>query len=559
MDLEEIGPSRLSLVQHWVLRGGAILLPLAYWPLTYDRYVLPKLLLARFLVLALALLLIARILTSRTVAIKRTPLDLPLLAFAASALLSTIFAVNANVALFGTYSRYDGVLTLLTYIALFWLAVQTLADSGDARALLRALLVGGYLVATVAIVQWGADSLAGYQSPRAFGTMGNANVLGAYLGLLFPLAYFELLAARSGAARLLAANVLVIIGLALLMSVSHSAWFGLAVAGAVLLAGRQFPALRSPVRIIAASVAGLAVLAVATPIALSRGTDIPQRLHIWQDSLSLIASRPLLGYGPDTFGLVYPGFQTGRWVLGYVQIDKAHSELLQIAATQGLLGVAPYIWITGAFVAAFWRGRRLEGAWALLAGWAAYQVTLMVNFTALSAAFPFWIFAAAAMVRLGAAGDMIPAPRRAGKPMTAVSVLVAAGLIAVTVPGLVTPYLADQSLRRAADADLAGRPQNEAEPLAADARALAPYESVYAAEVGNIAFEYGDWSRARAGYNDAAELGTFNPVVYRNLALADLHLGLGSEAVAAAQHAVFLDRFDPVNQAVYAQVLAGRP
>ena len=76
---------------------------------------------------------------------------------------------------------------------------------------------------------------------------------------------------------------------------------------------------------------------------------------------------------------------------------------------------------------------------------------------------------------------------------------------------------------------------------------------VYAVEVGNTAFELGQWAAARAAYRDAAALGTFNPLVYRNLALADRNLGLLAEGKVAARKAVELDRFDPANQAVLAQ------
>src|SRR5205807_5840458 len=115
-----------AAVQLRVLQFGAALLPLVYWPWTYDSYVLPKLLLARSLVLVLAGLLVIRWMVGGAIVVKRTALDIPLLAFIASALLSAIAGVNLNVGLFGTYTRYDGVLTLITCAALFWLAVQTL-------------------------------------------------------------------------------------------------------------------------------------------------------------------------------------------------------------------------------------------------------------------------------------------------------------------------------------------------------------------------------------------------------------------------------------------------
>ena len=117
---------------------------------------------------------------------------------------------------------------------------------------------------------------------------------------------------------------------------------------------------------------------------------------------------------------------------------------------------------------------------------------------------------------------------------------------------IVAPYVADAQLLVAVDADFSGQP-NQAVAPAQQARLAWPYESVYAVEVGNLAFERGDWAAARDAYLDAARLGSFNPAVYRNLALSDQHLGRTDEAHAAARKAVELDRFDPANRALLAQ------
>src|SRR5205823_2603084 len=85
---------------------------------------------------------VARIAASQTLVVKRTPLDLPIVAFLASAALSLMFAENQNVALFGSYARYDVLLTMFTFAALFWLSVPWLADQADARMLIRVLLAG---------------------------------------------------------------------------------------------------------------------------------------------------------------------------------------------------------------------------------------------------------------------------------------------------------------------------------------------------------------------------------------------------------------------------------
>jgi Flp pilus assembly protein TadD len=126
------------------------------------------------------------------------------------------------------------------------------------------------------------------------------------------------------------------------------------------------------------------------------------------------------------------------------------------------------------------------------------------------------------------------------------------GLAVLGVVGVLLPYVADVSLGQAVEADGEGRVE-AGRGLAARALFLSPQESVYAVEVANIAFEHDDWSTARAYYLRAGQLGTYNPLVYRNLAFADRNLGLISEARAAALAAYELNRFDPVNQAVLAQ------
>jgi O-antigen ligase len=599
-----VAPGRLAAIERWFLRAGVFLLPVTYWWGTYDHYVLPKLLVARVLVIGLLILFLARTFLTGSLSIARTPLDLPLLAFVASALLATFFAYNQNVALFGTYSRYDGLLTIVTYTALFWLSVQTLASPstagktipspagggsgrgwGEARTLLRVLLASGYLVAAMAIIQSVLLSMAQGTVVAAFGTLGQQNVLGAFLALLCPLAYRELIDADAWSTRLVALNALVILGVALILTLSRSAWLGTALAALIVIVGSRRPTLRPRVVAAAIVVVGLGVVGLT----VGRGFPLEQKIEaravsvfdlnawgprpaIWRDSVKLIASRPILGYGPDNFGLVYPRFQADY--LGQQPVDKAHAESLQVAATQGLIGLAAYLLVLAAFVRAFWEGRKRAGAVAIFAGWVAYQVTLQLNFSALAASLPFWIFAAAAMESWGAtrrrsvplAGPVGPRERRFSAKRAfetfgegrvgAVSAIPIAALAALAIVGTVFPYLADARLQVAVAADAEGR-LDAARAAAAQANELAPQESVYAVEVGNIAFERSEWASAADAYDAASRLGTYNPLVYRNLALAEINLGRFADARAAAAKAVELDRFDPANRALLAELQAG--
>jgi O-antigen ligase len=543
-------PWPLARLERWFLRGGVFLLPLAFSWTTYDGYVLPKLLLARLLVAGLAALWLAHLAFTRRLVLRRTPLDLPLLAFLGSAALSTVFAYNQNVAIFGTYGRYDGLLTTLTYAAVFWLTVQTLTDAGEARTLLRVLLASGYLVAVIAVLQCLTDSLRVGELVPAFGTLGQKNTLGAYLAMLLPLACWEAAAARTWTGRVLAINAGSLLALALMLTFSRSAWAAGAVAAAIPLL-----AMHSTVRSRAIIVAGAAAL-VLLPIYVSSAVQIQRtdlsmlgdRPVVYQDTLRLIVSRPVLGYGPDNFGLVFPAFESEDL---HQQWDKAHAETMQVAATQGLIGLAAYAWLAVAFCLSLWRGQRDAAAYAVFGAWLGYQATLQLNFTSLSAALPYWVFLAAAVMLIGVSREWRPGePVRAWpRAAAALGVPVIAGF---AVYAIVPAYIADADLLTAVVDDYSGRSGAAAVP-ARQAQSLAPNDSVYATEAGNIAFEHGDWATARVAYGRAAELGTFNPAVYRNLAIADRNLGLNREARAAAQRAVDLDRFDPANRALLAQ------
>ena len=71
----------------------------------------------------------------------------------------------------------------------------------------------------------------------------------------------------------------------------------------------------------------------------------------------MVLARPLTGWGEDSTGLVFGQFLTGDWSPG-ITFDRVHSGPLDIAATQGLVGLAATA-VAGGLV-----GRALEPATA---------------------------------------------------------------------------------------------------------------------------------------------------------------------------------------------------
>lgn len=547
-------------------------------PNIVDEFVLPKLLLARLLVAVLMVLLVVGWFRVGVVTWRRTPLDLPLLAFIGSALLSTIFAVNRNVAVFGTYDRWEGLLTIVTYGLVFWLAVQLLAGEPDARGLTWSLLCSGYVIAAVAILQstfgllgGGYFVVAGTNVIRPDSTLANPDFLGIFLAMLLPVAISKVLSQRPALTRVLAVNLVVVLFIGLLATFTRAAWIGAVLGAVVVLVLRRgrfrvWPLVISASLIVGAFAVLIAVAArpsaaqpgvaqalfarvvsIADPS--SRGQAL--RISVWGDTLPLIADRPIVGYGPDTFGLVYPNYQTTTREA--VLWDKPHQDALGVAASQGIIGLFAYIWILLAFVRAFWKGRYQRGAVGLFAGWVAYVISIQADFSWIPTSFPFWLFGAAAIVTWAPNLNMVRVaefPRRIAVPSLAAGTLV---LLLLMIPAVVMPYFADADYYATqAAADL-----GQARGTIAQARSLAPYEATYAVEAGNYALNLdqngnpasnADWTAAQEAYQTAARLGSYSPEMFRELAIIDDHLGDHAGAVAAARRALELDRYDTNSQ-----------
>ena len=586
-----VGDLKQAAVEQWLPRAGAFAIPLAVLPNTFDRFILPKLLLARLTLIVLAGLYLARQWRDGQLTWKRSPLDIPLLAYLGSATLSTIFAVNQNVALSGTYFRYEGLLTLLTYAGLFWIAVQLISGPQDAIAISRSLLAAGYVVSLIVIWQWLSAAPIDVFRPcsvvRPYATFGNAIPLSMFVAMLLPLAISEFISAAAWPSRLLAFNALVVMSLALLFGFTRSAWIGAAV-GTLLVLGSQRSVLRTRPALVVGLIAfvGLGAMVAAVPArgGWSMGQCTAQRVatilqpttggvavrpHIWADTLSLIGSRPLVGYGPDTFGLVYPRFQTGDWIQGRL-IDKAHSDILQVAATQGVLGLLTYVWLFTAFLAAFWRGRRTPLGWGMLGGWVAYQVAMQANFSWLPSSVPAWLLAAAAISTFasplpGRALALIPPPLRGRAGWGVRWAVIATAATALIAVGVVRPYAADVRFMAGVQAIASGH-RTAACAAVDQARALGPEQSAYAVEAGHLAMDLrsdgrpgpgAEWSVARNDFRGAIRLGTGDPSAWRGLAVADSALGRKAESLAVARGALDLDRYDPASRTLLEALNAG--
>jgi putative inorganic carbon (HCO3(-)) transporter len=406
-----------------------VVVPLVVTPWGQDAYSRPKVMILYSLVgIMLGGWLILRA-SSRRQWNPSTP-ELALWAFVLVALISSWTTVNPRLTFFGGPGRYEGLLTLLGYVALYFVGVHFFGSKRGVHRLVRLAAIVALPVAAYGVVQLFIPPLfygeaftrewyGGLGILRVPSTVGGPVVFGGYLASVIPL-LLVLAITSGGVARAvwLSGSCVAIVALAL--TLTRGAWLA-AVLGVIVVAvgvGRLEWRRQLTVSacILAAVVLAAAVLItvvatpgtigtrVATTVATQSGS-VGSRLFIWQRTVDLIRARPLLGWGIETLREIFPYERTSLvryFGLRPVIIDRAHNDTLQMAVSVGVPGAAAYVavWLLVIIVGVrLWR--REAGADRLLAaGWlgalTGYLVQAQFSFSSVAFTPIIWLLAGAA-------------------------------------------------------------------------------------------------------------------------------------------------------------------
>jgi len=272
----------------------------------------------------------------------------------------------------------------------------------------------------------------------------------------------------------------------------------------------------------------LAVI-VFSPLRLLNDDPGPTRLHLWPDAIQMIAARPVTGWGEDATGLVFGQFLSGNWA---PEVDRAHSGPLDIAATQGVLGLGMLAWVLITVFRGGWRWRFTESIGALTAVGIGYSVWVLFNFDWVPATAAFWLLAGTAWsaVRAAETGSALPAavPTEPG-PRRRAAGAVAAVILAVSVAGLaLMPVLADIWYYQS-------RPDLSV--------IVDPLQGRYHWALGQGLVAIGSTSRGLNQMQLAARLGENDPQLYVDLGDAEQRLGRSADARASYRMALKIDPY----------------
>lgn len=484
-------------------------LPAVQMPLTYDQFDIVKVFTMRgFVIVALGFW--AWTTLTRGGKLRRTRVDWLIIAFLAWVALTTVLSIHPETALFGKYRRFEGLVSFITYAAIFFVTVQMIDRPAKMRSLARTLCISGLIVSGYGVVQFlGLDPASWgrlpFEANRAFSFYGNPDLLGGYLMFPLPVALAMALSEREMKWRAFYWVTFLVTVASWLTAFTRGAWIG----GTVALLIVGFAAWRRKAKlekvdfgflgVTAAASAAIAAwsLRSADPVmnVAKRLVSIFQfgegsaktRFEIWEAAIAAVKDSPIVGHGPDTFRLLFPKYKPIEYVAdaGYLSVaDNVHNYPLQAATGFGIPGVillyAIFVWaLVIAAKKSFEKGTSdagllYAGFWAASAG---YLVHLIFGLSVTGSTFLLWISVG---VLLAAGATTVEIPGGTAAWRTAGAVLALVLMVALTVGNGV--YIVADAYHLQARVGGIG-PQERVEATLTSIK-LNPFNDMYRAELG---------------------------------------------------------------------------
>ena len=312
----------------WALVAIVFLVPLAMNPYSLANFEPIKLTILKIFAAFILAIWIAKTIETGKVEIKLSPLYLPIVLLLVLGVIATISSINHNLSLFGKLYRYDGLVTLLLYVFVYYTTLNFVNKTKQLKILLGGLFASSIIIGGYGIAQhFGFDFMAWNKNmdvTRSFSTFGNAVFFGSYITLVLPLALIALLPKRNVLLKSLASLSFALLLANLVFSFTRAAWLGFGIS-IILMFIFIFRKIRKNIAalIIIAVLIAAVVLTIALPSpgqisgrssrtvsdrleeTAQPGGTVRSRIYAWGVALDAIKDKPLTGFGPDTFEYIY--------------------------------------------------------------------------------------------------------------------------------------------------------------------------------------------------------------------------------------------------------------
>ena len=405
--------------------------PLLLWPYTSEVFELNKMLFVYLMTILIASFWLIKSFLNKKFEIVKTALDIPILLFLASQIISTIISINPHTSLWGYYSRFHGgLMSTVSYIALYYALVTHFRGETKAiKNLLTAILSSAAIISLYAVLEhFGIDKNIWVQDVqnRVFSTLGQPNWLSAFLVALLPLSLFQAVNSEKNNYRFLYACLSLLYFTAIIFTKSQS---GIAATVVVLVLFYIITAIQKKKPLLL-----LVFIPLLTLVLIFKGAYVLRTLSslnkinpFYSDTITIIteenktriggsdsmAIRRVVWEGALKLGLKYPLFGTGVETFGYSYYwvrpaahnltsesdflyNKAHNEYLNFLATTGFVGLFTYLFLIGSILYLFLNKKADHNdlRFPLLLGIVSILITNYIGFSVVNIALFFFLYPA---------------------------------------------------------------------------------------------------------------------------------------------------------------------
>ncbi len=441
----------------WIL--FIFLLPVCFNPFGYDGFYLAKTLLLQFSACLLLGEFLARWLLSKQENspvdaanwIKRSPLQTAVLLYAVFWCMATVFSIMPEESLWGSLARKNGLMSMLSWIAIFIVMIQKMVSRRQLYRALYVLFVSTTLVSLLGIIFLiFPQMIPGYSfqvNGRALSTDGNPLSLSAFLSMVLPITlallildWYKSSPGMKRTLKLVGLLTAFTLQMACLCMAQYSITVLLFIPGififflmlGVFQKSKPTVVLSALVLLVLITLAGVMMgqMMMSRPGGQSGDPQAEQdtmagqvglntlgiRTDIWKCAVAVIIDRPevpfyhdnvhylrhLIGYGPESFVVLsqsrYPVVMKSQDVCMSMLLGQPENNYLHLAATIGILGLGAFLSVVLVFYylgfCLIVKAGSLELVAltsALVAGMAQFCAYTMFNATAPQPEFMFWL------------------------------------------------------------------------------------------------------------------------------------------------------------------------
>lgn len=346
--------------------------PLIFTQSNSELFELPKMYFVYLLTTLITIFHLINVVQKKAPFRKKTFLDIPILLFFISQVISTYYSIDPHTSFFGYYSRLNGgLLSLICYLLLYFI-LSVYIDSDFKNKIINFSLISAFLVSIYAIAEhFGIDKNLWVQDVRSrvFSTLGQPNWLAAYLCILIPFTIFKFLNSKTILHKFYFLSLTSIFYISLLFTKSKSGIIACLISLIIYFAIYFFQNLKNKSSLKEISIFALIFILLTftinnplkdylfpqkqtssstinnqtSKILITSSGDI--RKIVWIGAIDLWKKFPIFGTGVETFAYSYYWTRpvehnlTSEWDFLY---NKAHNEYINYLATTGTVGFLTY-------------------------------------------------------------------------------------------------------------------------------------------------------------------------------------------------------------------------